>query len=134
MKYFVQVNRKFLVSLDAESALRAEHVCLDLDGIWGAHAFDDEGRKTETFRGALLDCETISLTELVKMSNEYKQAWAEVGQSAEAVAAAVEAEELARKKYFEAKEERKQRESEHYKKVALAEAEKSAIGLDLMNN
>lgn len=71
MKYYVQVNRHYLVTVDAESALSAEHRCLDLDGIQYSNAFSAEDRKTDTFRGALLDCNTVSFEELEKISEQY---------------------------------------------------------------
>ena len=67
MKYYVQVNRHFMVTLSAE------HIFLDLDGVQYSNAFDNEGRKTDTFRGALLDCDTISREELEKISEQYAE-------------------------------------------------------------
>lgn len=75
MKYIVEVNAKYLVSIEAETALRAEHAVLDYDGVWGALAFDRDMMKTDTFRGACLGCETISMKELVAMSNEYRESY-----------------------------------------------------------
>lgn len=77
MKYIVEVNAKYLVSIEAETQLSAEHTILEYDGIWGALAFDADEMKTETFRGACLQCETISMNELKAMSEEYRKAWAE---------------------------------------------------------
>ena len=74
MKYYVQVNRHFMVTVEADSALAAEHIFLELDGVQYSNAFDNEGRKTDTFRGALLDCETISREELQEMSGLYTEA------------------------------------------------------------
>ena len=76
MKYIVEVNAKYLVSIEAETALSAEHAVLEYDGIWGALAFDVDAMKTETFRGACIHCETISIHELWDMSNDYRRAWA----------------------------------------------------------
>lgn len=73
MKYYVQVNRHFMVTVEAGSALSAEHIFLDLDGVQYSNAFDNEGRKTDTFRGALLDCDTISREELEKISEQYAE-------------------------------------------------------------
>lgn len=75
MKFIVEVNAKYLVSIEAETALRAEHAVLDYDGVWGALAFDRDMMKTDTFRGACLGCETISMKELVAMSNEYRESY-----------------------------------------------------------
>lgn len=83
MKYYVQVNRHLMTSVEAETALSAEHVTLDMDGIQYSNAFDAEGRKTDTFRGALLDCQTISLNELQRLSEAYTQAWQAVGAAQE---------------------------------------------------
>ena len=74
MKYYVQANRHYLVTVEANSALSAEHILLDLDGIQFSNAFDAEGRGTDTFRGALLDCVTVSLEELEKTSEMYSEA------------------------------------------------------------
>lgn len=74
MKYYVQVNRHWMVTVEAESALRAEHIFLDLDGVQYSCAFDNEGRKTDTFRGALLDCQTASREELETLSAQYTEA------------------------------------------------------------
>jgi septal ring factor EnvC (AmiA/AmiB activator) len=75
MKFIVEVNAKYLVSVEADSALRAEHAVLDYDGVWGALAFDRDMMKTDTFRGACLGCETISMKELIAMSNEYRESY-----------------------------------------------------------
>lgn len=81
MKYFVQVNGQFMISIEAESAIRAEHAFLDLDGIQYAMAYDDDMRKTDCFRGALLGCTTMSLDELVTLSGQYTEAWQAVGKA-----------------------------------------------------
>lgn len=75
MKYIVEVNAKYLVSIEAETQLGAEHKVLEYDGIWGALAFDNDAMKTETFRGVCLSCETISMKELEAMSEEYKASY-----------------------------------------------------------
>jgi len=77
-KYFVQINRNMVVSIEAGSALGAEHAFLDLDGIQYANAFDTEEMKTETFRGAMIGCNTMSLDEIVQLSGNYRQAWQNV--------------------------------------------------------
>ena len=81
MKYFVQVNRHLMINIEAETALRAEHAVLDLDGIQYANAFEPDAWKTDTFRGALLDCDTISFMELVELSGAYTDAWKDVGRA-----------------------------------------------------
>ena len=82
MKYFVQVNNKMMVSIEAESALRAEHAFLDtMDGIQYATAYDTEMMKTDAFRGAMLGCSTMSLDELAQLSGDYTKAWQAVGKA-----------------------------------------------------
>ena len=73
MKYYVQVNRHYMVTVEANSALSAEHIFLDMDGVQYSNAFDAESRKTDTFRGALLDCNTISREELEQISEQYAE-------------------------------------------------------------
>ena len=75
MKYIVEVNAKWLVSIEAEGLGTAEHKVLDLDGIWGALAFDREMMKTDTFAGAVQGCEMISMDELAKLSCAYDDAY-----------------------------------------------------------
>ena len=75
MKYLVQVNRRYLVSIEADSALAAEHALLDLDGVAYANAFDSDLLNTDTFRGVLLDCDTVSLDEISTMSGVYASKW-----------------------------------------------------------
>ena len=70
MKYIVEVNAKWLVSVEAESALHAEHKVLDYNGVWGALAFDRDAMKTDTFAGAVQGCEMVSMTELITMVND----------------------------------------------------------------
>ena len=70
MKYIVEVNAKYLVSIEAESCLNAEHKLLEYDGIWGALAFDRDTMKTDTFAGAVQGCEMISMDELITIVNE----------------------------------------------------------------
>lgn len=69
MKYIVEVNAKYLVSIEAESLCNAEHKLLDYDGIWGALAFDRAMMKTDTFAGAVQGCEMVSMTELIEIIN-----------------------------------------------------------------
>lgn len=75
MKYIVEVNAKWLVSIEAESLIQAEHKILELDGIWGALAFDKDMMKTETFMGAVQFCEMISMDELKDYVDQYEVAW-----------------------------------------------------------
>ena len=84
MKYIVEVNAKWLVSFEAESALRAEHKVLELEGVWGALAFDKDMLKTDTFLGAVQGCEMVSLIELATMANEAMIAKAEASMRREA--------------------------------------------------
>lgn len=67
MKYIVEVNAKWLVSIDATSCLNAEHMLLNYNGVWGALAFDQQSTKTDTFLGAVQGCEMISIKELEQM-------------------------------------------------------------------
>lgn len=77
MKYIVEVNAKYLVSIEAKTQLEAEHAVLEYDGIWGALAFDRDAMKTDTFAGAVQGCEMVSMNELKAMSEEYRKVWAE---------------------------------------------------------
>lgn len=67
MKYIVEVNAKWLVSIEAESLSNAEHKLLDYSGVWGALAFDRAMMKTDTFAGAVQGCEMVSMDELAAM-------------------------------------------------------------------
>ncbi len=70
MKYIVEVNVKYLVSIEAKSCLDAEHKILDYNGVWGALAFDQQMTKTDTFLGAVQGCEMVSMNELISMVND----------------------------------------------------------------
>ena len=70
MKYIVEVNAKWLVSIEAESCLQAEHKVLEYNGIWAALAFDKKAMRTDTFDGAVQFCEMVSMNELITMINE----------------------------------------------------------------
>ena len=70
MKYIVEVNAKYLVNIEANSCLDAEHKLLDYNHIWGALAFDQQMTKTDTFLGAVQGCEMVSMNELITMVNE----------------------------------------------------------------
>lgn len=70
MKYIVEVNAKYLVSVEASSCLDAEHQLLEYNGVWGALAFDQKMTKTDTFLGAVQGCEMTSLAEIQRMADE----------------------------------------------------------------
>ena len=70
MKYIVEVNAKWLVNIEAESALNAEHKLLEYNGIWGANAYDRAALKTDTFAGAVQFDEFVSMGELIAMIND----------------------------------------------------------------
>lgn len=74
MKYMIEVNAKYMVSIEEDSPLQAEHKILnENDGCWGALAFDQKMMKTETFAGAVATCETVSIRELQSMSQDYSE-------------------------------------------------------------
>lgn len=77
MKYIVEVNAKWLVSIEAESALSAEHAILDYQGVWAALAFNPKEIKTDTFLGAVQGCEMISIRELEQMVKQLTDAGVE---------------------------------------------------------
>ena len=87
MKYIVEVNAKYLVSIEAESLLNAEHKLLAYNGVWGAMAYDRAMMKTDTFAGAVQGCEMVSITEIVNMADEL------MAQKKEAVQAQIDAED-----------------------------------------
>lgn len=68
MKYMVEVNAKYLVAVEAETPLSAEHKMLDYNGVWGALAFDHKMLKTDTFAGAVMSCFTASEEEIKAMA------------------------------------------------------------------
>lgn len=130
MKYFVQVNRHLMVSVEAETALRAEHICLDLDGIQYSHAFDQESWTTDTFRGALLDCRTISFEELVAMSGTYTEAWQEVGKAKDAVTETRHEVEQLEELLKAARAEHEAAQQTYCRKLAAARATKEPLHLE----
>lgn len=71
MKYIVEVNAKYLVSVEAESVLNAEHKLLEYNGVWGALAFDRDMMKTDTFAGAVQGCEMVSMNEIYEMADRF---------------------------------------------------------------
>ena len=74
MKYIVEVNAKYLVSIEANSVLDAEHKLLAYNGVWGALAFDNKMIKTDTFLGAVQGCEMVSMEQLIDMINKLMEA------------------------------------------------------------
>lgn len=67
MKYIVEVNAKYLASVEATSCLNAEHQLLNYNGVWGALAFDQKELKFDTFLGAVQGCDMISIKELEQL-------------------------------------------------------------------
>ena len=75
--FMVYVNSKFMVKVEAESNLEAEHIILELEGCDTALAFNLEDKdecSTETFRACMIASEFIGMTELVNMSKELTNA------------------------------------------------------------
>lgn len=99
MRYMVEVNAKYMVSVEADSQLQAEHKILnEHDGCWGALAFDAKMMKTDTFAGAAMTCETISLRELQSMATDLTEKSIAYGDANEEVKAQeAEIEELERR-------------------------------------
>ena len=87
MKYIVEVNAKYLVSVEATSCLDAEHQLLDYTGVWGALAFDQKMTKTDTFLGAVQGCEMVSMNEFARMVGDLMDAKLEAVQASEMVKA-----------------------------------------------
>lgn len=87
MKYIVEVNAKYLVSVEATSCLDAEHQLLDYTGVWGALAFDQKMTKTDTFLGAVQGCEMVSMKEFAQMADDLMGAKLEAVQASEMVKA-----------------------------------------------
>ena len=87
MKYIVEVNAKYLVSMEATSCLDAEHQLLDYTGVWGALAFDQKMTKTDTFLGAVQGCEMVSMNEFARMVGDLMDAKLEAVQASEMVKA-----------------------------------------------
>lgn len=124
MKYIVEVNAKWLVNIEAESALGAEHAALELDGVWGALAFDEAGMKTETFAGAVQTCETIKADELELFSKAYADAYAAKAKAEDAYKAADAEVERIEKTLADAKAAREGKRQAIYdaaKAIALAQ-------------
>ena len=87
MKYIVEVNAKYLVSVEATSCLDAEHQLLDYNGVWGALACDQKMTKTDTFLGAVQGCEMVSIKEFAQMVDDLMDAKLEAVQASEMVKA-----------------------------------------------
>ena len=68
MKYIVDVNAKWMVNVEAESALNAEHKMLDFEGVWEANAYDRDGMMTDCFRDTVQFREFLSMEELANMT------------------------------------------------------------------
>lgn len=130
MKYFVQVNRHLMINIEAETALRAEHAVLDLDGIQYANAFEPDAWKTDTFRGALLDCDTISFMELVELSGAYTEAWQEVGKAKDAVTETRHEVERLEELLKAARESHEAAQQTYCQKLAAARATKEPLHLE----
>lgn len=83
MKYMVWVNQKYLVTVETDgSACTAEHEILDnYQGIVSAQAFDRDSMRTDTFAGAVIWSNTISLDELKAMSDRYENAYIELSKA-----------------------------------------------------
>ena len=130
MKYFVQVNRHLMINIEAETALRAEHCCLDLDGIQYANAFEPDAWKTDTFRGALLDCNTISFLELVELSGAYTDAWQDVGRAQDRITETRHEVERLEEMLKAARAEHEAAQQTYCQKLAAAKATKEPLYLE----
>lgn len=87
MKYIVEVNAKYLVSVEATSCLDAEHQLLDYTGVWGALAFDQKMTKTDTFLSAVQGCEMVSMKEFRQIVSDTMDAKLEAARASEMVKA-----------------------------------------------
>lgn len=130
MKYLVQVNRHLMTTVEAESPLGAEHKILDLDGIQYSNAFDPESWKTDTFRGAMLDCQTISFEELVKLTTSYTESWQEVGKAKDGMTAAAHEVERITALLQEAKEREAAAQRNYRDCLRAAQQTKTTLYLD----
>ena len=75
MKYVVDVNAKWLVNIEATSCANAENQIFDLDGVWGATAYEMKSVATQDFAVMVQFREFISMDELRRLSDKYKDAW-----------------------------------------------------------
>ena len=128
MKYYVQINRRIMTAIEASSALSAEHCFLDMDGIQYACAFDNEGRKTDCFRGALIDCQPMSLREVEGLSLAYRDAWEDVSVALDRVDAAKQTLHQLRDQLKKAEEELISATRNCNEKMKAAKAAEAAIG------
>ena len=78
MKYVVDINAKWMVNVEAESAVNAEHKMLDLEGVWGATAYDRDGMMTDCFRDTVQFREFLSMEELANMTMKVAMPKAEI--------------------------------------------------------
>lgn len=74
MKYMVVVNQKFIVSVEAESALGAEDEMLRLGFVATALALTVEELNTDMLKWFFENGQTISYDELVRWDKEYSEA------------------------------------------------------------
>ena len=130
MKYYVQVNRYLMVSVEAPSALSAEHIFLDLDGIQYSNAFSMEDTATDTFRGAVMGCETISKAELESRSAEYTAAWLRVGKAKDEITTATHEVERIEELLKEAEAKKTEAEKAYYDALATARNAKRTLCLE----
>lgn len=83
MKYPVEVNDKWLVSVEAESAQAAGQKIIDYNhGVWRALAFDQKAIQTDTFLKAVQACEMISYSKLHLMAVDLMETGKDVEKAA----------------------------------------------------
>lgn len=70
--FFVEVNNRYIVKVQANSHSNAEHKLLDMFGVQTANAYDMFEVQHGYMNGALCWCETISLDELENKSRQAK--------------------------------------------------------------
>lgn len=71
-KYFCNVNNKFLCIIESVSALSAERFFLNgFESVYACTAFDQSQLSTDTFAGWLNHLETISVSELRMIDDEF---------------------------------------------------------------
>lgn len=128
MKYIVEVNAKYLISVEAETPLRAEHTVLKYNGVWGALAFDDKMLKTDTFLGAVRSCETICIEALEVMSMTYDEAYANKAKAGDRLVAATDEVERLEELLAQAKRERDEARKELDNADALVDKACQQIG------
>ena len=75
MKFFVVVNGKYMVDVEANTHGGAEHIILDdfFYGIEQCQAFSTSELHTDTFKYFADVCETISREQLMLKCEQYKQ-------------------------------------------------------------